>query len=218
MFFTPENLERMGMSKEDAGWAAMGISIGLAVVGVVSGGISAKFPGGLAKDIGVASTKAATTAVDLVDDVANVADDVANIADDLTKTGTKVAETAADAADAAADAAAAADQISAMTKTVLAKLSSGISLVISALATIGQGTAAGVTTDLTYKARQAEADAAEMKGELAMIAALMARKSEDLEEILKRIQENAAAVMQVINGTAATAKSVIDINNRPLGA
>jgi hypothetical protein len=183
MFFTPENLERMGMSKEDAGWAAMGISIGLAVVGVVAGGVSAKFPGGLAKDIGTAATKTATTAVDV-----------------------------------ASDAAAVADQIGAMTKTVLAKLASGISLVVGALATVGQGAATGVSTDLAYKAKQAEADAEEMKGQLAMIAALMARKSEDLEDILKRIQENAAAVMQVINGTAATAKSVIDINNRPLGA
>jgi hypothetical protein len=100
----------------------------------------------------------------------------------------------------------------------MAKFAAGLSLVISSLATIGQGAATGVSTDLAYKAKQAEADAAEMQGELAMIAALMQRKSEDLEDILKRIQENAAAVMAVINGTAAAAKSVIDINNRPLGA
>jgi hypothetical protein len=218
MFFTPENLEAMGMSKEDAGWAAMGISIGLAVVGVISGGVAAKFPGGLAKDIGQAAAKAATTAIDIADDATKLGSTLANVADDVAKTGTDVAKTAADAADAAADAAAVADKITAATRTVLAKLSSGIAMVISALSTIGQGAATGVTTDLTYKAKQLEADAEEMKGQLAMIAALMARKGEDLEDILKRIQENASAVMQVINGTSDTAKSVIDINNRPLGA
>lgn len=36
-FFTPENLQAMGVSEEAAPWASMGISIGLSIIGIASG-------------------------------------------------------------------------------------------------------------------------------------------------------------------------------------
>ncbi len=215
MAFTPENLEAFGVPEDQAGWVSMGISIGLAVVGIVSGAVASGAADKIAKTASEIGAKISAALSETVDDAVKASSQLINVADDAAKTATDIAKTAADVAD---DAAAAADKIAATTRQIFGKIASGIALVISALSTIGQGAATGVTTDLTYKAAQAGADAEEMKGALAMIAALMQRKSEDLEDILKRIQENAAAVMQVINGTSDTAKSVIDINNRPLGA
>ncbi len=215
MAFTPENLEAFGVPEDQAGWVSMGISIGLAVVGIVSGAVASGAADKIAKTVSEIAGKVSAALTEVVDDAAKAGSQIANIADDVAKTASDVGKTAADVAD---DAAALADKVSATTKQILGKIASGIALVISALSTIGQGAATGVTTDLTLKANEARADAEEMKGALAMIAALMQRKSEDLEDILKRIQENAAAVMAVINGTADAAKSVVDINNRPLGA
>lgn len=215
MAFTPENLEAFGVPKEDAAWVSMGISIGLAVVGVVSGAVASGAADKIAKTVTDLASKISSAITSTADDALKAGIELTSLVDDVAKTATDAAKTAADVAD---DAAALADKVAATTKQIFGKIASGVAMIISALSMIGQGTATGITTDLTYKAAQAGADAEEMKGQLAMIAALMARKSEDLEDILKRIQENAAAVMQVINGTADTAKSVIDINNRPLGA
>ena len=218
MGFTPENLEAFGVPKEDAAWVSMGISIGLAVVGIASGVAASGAADKVTKAVSQLASKIGAAFAETADDAVKAASTLASVADDVARTGTDAVKTATDVAEAAADAAAVADQITATTRQIIGKIASGIALVIGALSTIGQGAATGVTTDLTYKAKQLEADAEEMKGQLAMIAALMARKSEDLEDILKRIQENAAAVMQVINGTSDAAKSVIDINSRPLGA
>jgi hypothetical protein len=61
-FFTPENLEQMGMSKEDAPWAALGINIGLAVVGLAAGAGAAKLASS-GSQVADASVKATKTAI-----------------------------------------------------------------------------------------------------------------------------------------------------------
>jgi hypothetical protein len=61
-FFTPENLEQMGVSKEDAPWAALGINIGLAVVGLAAGAGAAKLASS-GSQVADASVKATNTAI-----------------------------------------------------------------------------------------------------------------------------------------------------------
>lgn len=58
-FFTPENLQAMGVPEDAAPWVSMGISIGLALVGIAAGGASVKWPGGIAGKMGEAAAKAA---------------------------------------------------------------------------------------------------------------------------------------------------------------
>jgi hypothetical protein len=60
-FFTPENLENMGMDEKDAPWAALGINIGLAVVGLAAGAGAAKLAssGSQVADATVKATNAA---------------------------------------------------------------------------------------------------------------------------------------------------------------
>lgn len=215
MAFTPENLEAFGVPEDKAGWVAMGISIGLAVVGIASGLAASGAADKIAKAATQLAGKIASVFADTADDAVKAASMATSLIDDAAKVAADTAKTVAEVSDAAK---AGADIAKATVKEIIGRIASSVSLMIGAFATIGQGASMGVTTSLNYQAKGLEADAAEMKGQLAMIAALMQRKSEDLEDILKRIQENASAVMQVINGTAETAKSVIDINNRPLGA
>lgn len=216
MAFTPENLEAFGVPEDKAGWVAMGISIGLAVVGIASGLAASGAADKIAKAATQLASKVAAVFADTADDAVKAASMATSLIDDAAKVAADTAKTVAEVSDDAAKAGA--DIAKATVKEIIGRIASSVSLMIGAFATIGQGASMGVTTSLNYQAKGLEADAAEMKGQLAMIAALMQRKSEDLEDILKRIQENASAVMQVINGTAETAKSVIDINNRPLGA
>jgi hypothetical protein len=61
-FFTPENLENMGMDEKDAPWAALGINIGLAVVGLAAGAGAAKLASS-GSQIADASVKATNTAI-----------------------------------------------------------------------------------------------------------------------------------------------------------
>jgi hypothetical protein len=61
-FFTPENLENMGMNEKDAPWAALGINIGLAVVGLAAGAGAAKLASS-GSQVADASVKATNTAI-----------------------------------------------------------------------------------------------------------------------------------------------------------
>jgi hypothetical protein len=79
-FFTPENMQAMGVSEDAAPWASMGVTIGLSLVGILSGVGATKLASSAAEMSGKGATMAAGLAGRAAHAAANTADAAANTA------------------------------------------------------------------------------------------------------------------------------------------
>jgi hypothetical protein len=85
-FFTPENMQAMGVSEDAAPWASVGITIGLSIVGIASGAGASK----LASSAAEMSGRGATMAAGLAGRAAQASAQSANAAASTTSTAARM--------------------------------------------------------------------------------------------------------------------------------
>lgn len=181
--FTPDNLKAMGVKEEDAGYASLGINIGMAIIGIGAAAGGAK---AVSKAVEL-GPKAAQLAGGLAGKATYAASQTASGAAEVVKAGSKTTE-------------------------IAGKIFGYGSGAMSGVATVGQGTATIAGAAFTKDANKARADLADIQANQQLLARHMEEMQEELEAIIRRLEEGMQIVMGVLNQVGMVGTNVARIN------
>lgn len=183
MLATPENLQAMapGLSDEDAAKWSMGITIGLAVLGIAAGAGSAAGSSGAVARAAANGSK------------------MAGLLKGFAGAGKAMRLSAALA------------QRVPQTMQAAARLMSYVVQGLGALSTVAGGGAGIHGAVLTNQANQSEADAKELEAFLAKLQGKFDEETERIQEIMNRMEELASTVMSIMKGDNATFQKALQV-------
>jgi hypothetical protein len=212
LLFTPQNLEAMGMSKDDAQKASLGLTIGMMVVGAGAGlaglaksGLS--FASELGSDIlknGFLTTllsRVGGQAASLAgEDLGGEAIEMTDFAGEAAKDGGATAEQAVDKAEKAANAI----QKFAKQIEIAARVGSGASNIAAG----GLGIA---SAESTRDAEKAQADEKDTEAMLLKLQQVFDDDADQMKKVIQAMQDTASIVMDILSGVRTTDERILAV-------